>query len=94
MGVVRRTGRWLIAEWREAWRFSSLWVASVGFGLLAVWDQLPLEIRQMLPDNVQAILSILSLIATIIARVTHQPESQAAIDAKRAAEQAAQEAGA
>lgn len=94
MGVFRRTGRWLIDEWQEAWRFSSLWVATTGMALLVAWNQMPFGVRKLVPDGIELVFGIVLWGAVVLARITRQPNGQAAIDAKRAAEQAVQEAGA
>lgn len=94
MGIIRKTRRWLIDEWREAWRFSSLWVATSGMALLVAWNQMPFAVRKLVPDGIEVGFGLVLWSAVVLARITRQPNSQAAIDAKRAAEQEAQEAGA
>ena len=78
-------GKWLIAEWREAWRFSSLWAATVGFGALTAWNMMPPAARDLVPDWIEAVIGFSLWLAVFLARVTRQPGSQAAIDAKRTA---------
>lgn len=78
-------GKWLIAEWRDAWRFSSLWVATAGFGVLASWSQMPPAVRALVPDWLELAVGLTLWLAVLISRVTRQPGSQAKIDAKRAA---------
>jgi hypothetical protein len=76
---------WFIAEWREAWRFSSLWVATAGFGVLAVWNQMPGVVRARVPDGIEIAVGLSLWVAVLLARIIRQPGSQAKIDAKRAA---------
>jgi len=76
---------WLIEEWCEAWRFSSLWVATAGFGVLAVWNQMPGVVRARVPDWLELSIGLALWAAVLLARITRQPSSQAKIDAKRSA---------
>lgn len=78
-------GKWFIAEWREAWRFSSLWAATVGFGALVVWNQMPSVVRARVPDTLEFAIGGLLWASVLLARLVKQPTSQAKIDAKRAA---------
>lgn len=77
---------WLIDEWREAWRFSSLWLHTTGFAVLVAWNQMPGAVRQRVPDWIELAVGAAWWLAVILARITRQPHSQAAIDAKRARE--------
>ncbi len=78
-------GKWLIAEWREAWRFSSLWAATTGFAVLVAWNQMPGAVRAKVPDSIELVVSLCLWAAVMLARICRQPWSQAKIDAKRAA---------
>jgi len=80
-------GKWFIAEWREAWRFSSLWVGTVGMGVLMAWNMMPPAVRAALPDRVELFVGLFLWLALLLARIWRQPWSQAKIDAKRAAAQ-------
>jgi hypothetical protein len=77
--------RVLIADWREAWRFSSLWIGSLAIAVLTAWDMLPAELRDALLDRYKLEIGIVMWVALLASRITRQPWSQAAIDAKRAA---------
>jgi hypothetical protein len=81
-------GKWLIAEWRDAWRFTSLWVGALVIGALSVWNVMPPAVRDLVPDRIELGIGALLWIVLIVARIARQPWSQAAIDAKRAAQQA------
>lgn len=70
----------LIQNWRTAHRLWSVRLAALGSllmtGLLAfpgVWAGLPSEVRAVLPARLQAVVSMLIFVATLVARVVQQP---------------------
>jgi hypothetical protein len=76
---------WLIDEWREAWRFSSIWVAGACFTLLTVWNLMPPAVRDVVPDGIELAIGLSLWGVVALARIVRQPGSQAKIDAKREA---------
>ncbi|MDZ4307541.1 hypothetical protein [Allopontixanthobacter sp.] len=81
---------WLIDSWHEAWRFISLWVNTVGFGVLVAWNQMPRDVRAILPEGFELVLMGGWWLAVIVGRLCRQPGSQAKIDAKRRAQASGQ----
>jgi hypothetical protein len=59
----------LIPDWRDAWRFFSVWVAGAMAVLSSAWDYLP-EIREYIPDGWVKWAAL----AVILARILRQKE--------------------
>ena len=77
---------WLIAGWREAWRFSSLWFGTFAIGALTVWNMMPPAVRDVVPDPIELAIGGVLWGGLVVSRIAKQPRSQARIDAKRAAQ--------
>jgi hypothetical protein len=60
----------LIADWRSAWRFWSVRIATCGAGLMATWSSLPADLREALPyaNQVAAALFVAVTIARMLAQ--------------------------
>jgi len=73
----------LIEEWRQAWRFTSVWAGGAGIGVLTVWNLMPLAVRDVVPDWIEVVVGG-GLFALIwLARVTAQPKAQEKINAAK-----------
>lgn len=75
--------QWLIDEWRDAWRFATVWAAGAGFAALTVWNMMPGPVRQLVPDWIEVSVGLVLWGLVFLARIVRQPGAQAAIDAKR-----------
>lgn len=64
----------LIDEWRQAWRFASVWASGVGFSVLTVWAIMPPAVRDVVPDWIEVIVGGALFASVLLARVTDQPK--------------------
>lgn len=73
----------LIEEWRQAWRYTSVWASGVGIGALTAWNMMPVAVRDAVPDWMEAIIGGGLFALVFLARVTAQPKTQEKIDAAK-----------
>lgn len=71
----------LIKEWRQAWRFASVWASGVGFSALTAWGLMPHAVREAVPDWIEIAIGGALFAVVFLARVTAQPKVQEAINA-------------
>lgn len=76
-------GKWFIAEWREAWRFSSLWVGTIAIGALTVWNLMPPAVQDVVPDAIELTIGAALWGLLILSRLIRQPDAEAAIKASQ-----------
>lgn len=73
----------LIDEWRQAWRYTSVWASGVGIGALTAWNMMPAAVREAVPDWIEAIVGGGLFALVFLARVTAQPKAQEKINAAK-----------
>lgn len=71
----------LIEEWRQAWRFTSVWASGVGFSALTAWGLMPYAVREAVPDWIEVAIGGALFAIVFLARVTAQPKAREKIDA-------------
>lgn len=71
----------LIDEWRQAWRFASVWASGVGFSVLTVWAIMPPAVRDVVPDWIEVVVGGLLFGGVLLARLTKQPKLKEKTDA-------------
>lgn len=64
----------LIDEWRDAWRFASVWASGVGFSVLGVWAIMPPAVRDAVPDGIELFIGAVLFGGVLLARITDQPK--------------------
>lgn len=64
----------LIEEWRQWWRFASVWASGVGFSVLAVWAIMPPAVRDAVPDGIELLIGAVLFGGVLLARITDQPK--------------------
>lgn len=62
----------LAQDWRDAWRWFSIWALSALAALPHVWTQLPYDLRQSLPDEWLPWVASAVAIGGIIGRIVDQ----------------------
>lgn len=77
--------KWLIDEWREAWRFSSTWAAAWAIGVLTVWNMMPVAVRTVVPDWLEILIGAVLWGFVMLCRVIAQPKAREKIEAKKEA---------
>lgn len=80
----------LIEEWKEGWRYFSVWYVGAAFALLSTWAMLPYQIRPYIPDWIELTISVLLFVGYCYVRFIAQPKTKAKIEAKLAAKKASQ----
>lgn len=73
----------LIDEWRQAWRFTSVWASGVGFSALTAWGLMPSAVREAVPDWIEIVVGGALFGVVFLARVTAQPKTQEKINAAK-----------
>lgn len=73
----------LIEEWRQAWRYTSVWASGAGIGVLTVWNMMPTAVRDQVPDLIEAVVGGALFALVFLARVTAQPKAQEKINAAK-----------
>lgn len=73
----------LIEEWRQAWRYTSVWASGAGIGVLTVWNMMPTAVRDQVPDLIEAVVGGSLFALVFLARVTAQPKAQEKINAAK-----------
>ena len=62
----------LIDNWRDAWRFSSVWAMTAATAIQGAWIALPLDLRTTLPPWLPQTIAIALLLLGIFARIVKQ----------------------
>lgn len=62
----------LIDNWRNAWRFASVWAMTAATALQGAWLALPDELRVLLPSWLPHTTAIALLALGVVARVVKQ----------------------
>jgi hypothetical protein len=73
----------LIEEWRQAWRYTSVWASGAGIGVLTAWNMMPMAVRDQVPDWMEALVGGVLFGLVFLARVTAQPKAQEKINAAK-----------
>ncbi len=73
----------LIKEWRQAWRYTSIWASGAGIGVLTAWNMMPIAVRDRVPDWIEAVVGGALFALVFLARVTAQPKAQEKINAAK-----------
>jgi hypothetical protein len=73
----------LIEEWRQAWRYTSVWASGAGIGVLTAWNMMPMAVRDQVPDWIEALVGGGIWGIVILARVVAQPKAQEKINAAK-----------
>lgn len=71
----------LVDDWRDAWRFTSIWASGAGLGALTVWNMMPAAVRGIVPDWIEVVGGIALWGVVIVARLAPQPKLQEKRDA-------------
>ncbi|WOF44383.1 hypothetical protein KNJ79_05470 [Sphingopyxis indica] len=64
----------LIDEWRDAWRYASVWAAGAGLSILTVWNMMPDAVRERVPDWIEILVGGALWGLVFLARVTKKKE--------------------
>ncbi len=73
----------LIEEWRQAWRYTSVWASGAGIGVLTAWNMMPIAVRVRVPDWIEALVGGVLFGLVFLARVVAQPKAQEKINAAK-----------
>jgi hypothetical protein len=73
----------LIDEWRDAWRFASVWASGAGIAVLTAWNMMPFAVRDAVPDWIEVAVGGALWGIVFLTRVTAQPKTQEKINAAK-----------
>jgi|LUMV01.1.fsa_nt_gb hypothetical protein len=73
----------LIEEWRQAWRYTSVWASGAGIGVLTVWNMMPTAVRDRVPDLIEAVVGGALWALVVLTRVIAQPKAREKINAAK-----------
>lgn len=62
----------LVPDWRQAWRWFSVWAMTLAIAVQATWELAPLDLKQKIPPDWMPYVTIGVLIAGIIGRLVSQ----------------------
>lgn len=64
----------IVPDWRRLWRWHSTWFFGVLAVILPVWQELPPDIKSMVPAEWRPWIVSLIAVAGLILRLRQQPE--------------------
>lgn len=70
--AVALADRWLIPQWRHAYKFFSIQSAALQAAILVGWAQMPDDMKQALPTWLLPAIAGFVLVVGVIGRMTHQ----------------------
>lgn len=79
--------KFLIDDWKDCYRWWSVWASSVGAVLMAIfsiwpdsilllWNMMPDQVRALLPNQLATVLAVFIFAMTVVSRLLKQPEKR------------------
>lgn len=62
----------LIDDWRQAYKFASMWAMSAAVALQGAWQMLPPDLKGALPDGLVTWASVALVVLGMVGRLVHQ----------------------
>ncbi len=69
---ISKLDRWLVADWRQCWRWFSTHALALAVALQAAWLEMPDEMKEGLPAELVHVLTIIVLVLGFIGRLLPQ----------------------
>lgn len=66
-----------VKDWKDCWKWASTWMMLVLVALPEVWEQMPPDIKAMLPEAWEPGVLLLLWVAAIFARIWNQGDPNA-----------------
>lgn len=76
-----------VSDWKECYKWWSVWASSAGAVLMAIlsiwpdsilllWNMMPNDVRKLLPNQLATALAVFIFAMTVLSRVLDQPGSK------------------
>lgn len=63
----------LVADWKRAWRWHSVWIAGLLASLPVAWASMPPDLKEHVPDAWLPYVSGVMFLAFLVGRLRAQP---------------------